>query len=136
MLTHAKTGKYHLGTSLLDPTSHGFGNTHCVQPWNQHVASLCLCGLPCLKYADKPEANPKGPSTQSVRTLVPKTIKSLVFETRTLKYWVLGPSGQGRCRTSTQTFTAKALVLGGFPEVYAWSQKKLHKYWVAVKKFK
>ena len=35
---------------------------------------------------------PEGPSTQCLRTLGPKTIKSMVFETRSLKYWVLGPS--------------------------------------------
>ena len=35
----------------------------------------------------------KGPSTQSLRSLVPNTIKSMVFETRNLKCWVLGPSG-------------------------------------------
>ena len=36
---------------------------------------------------------PEGPSTQYLRTLVPKTIPSMVFGTRVLKYWVLGPSG-------------------------------------------
>ena len=36
---------------------------------------------------------PEGPSTQYLRTLVPNTIKSKVFGTRNLKYWVLGPSG-------------------------------------------
>ena len=33
---------------------------------------------------------PEGPSTQSSRTLVPKTINGMVFLTRLLKYWVLG----------------------------------------------
>ena len=36
--------------------------------------------------------NPEGPSTQYVRTLVPRAIKNMVFGTRDLKYWVLGPS--------------------------------------------
>ena len=35
----------------------------------------------------------EGPSTQYLRSLVPNTIKSMVFGTRKLKYWVLGPSG-------------------------------------------
>ena len=36
---------------------------------------------------------PEGPSTQYLRSLVPKTILLMVFGTRVLKYWVLGPSG-------------------------------------------
>ena len=36
---------------------------------------------------------PEGPSTQYLRTLVLKTIPLMVFGTRDLKYWVLGPSG-------------------------------------------
>ena len=36
---------------------------------------------------------PEGPSTQHIRTLVPKTVKGMVFGTRVLEYWVLGPSG-------------------------------------------
>ena len=36
---------------------------------------------------------PEGPSTQYLRTLVPKTIPLMVFGTKGLKYWVLGPSG-------------------------------------------
>ena len=41
--------------------------------------------------------NSEGPSTQYLRTLVPNTIaiKSMVFGTRNLKYWVLGTSGKG-----------------------------------------
>ena len=34
------------------------------------------------------------PSTQYLRTLVPNTTKGMVVETRVLKYWVLGPSGE------------------------------------------
>ena len=37
-------------------------------------------------------ALPEGPSTQYLRTLVPKAIKGMVLRTRNLKYWVLGPS--------------------------------------------
>ena len=36
---------------------------------------------------------PEGPSTQYLRTLVPKTIKGIVCGTRDLKHWVLGLSG-------------------------------------------
>ena len=36
-----------------------------------------------------------GPSTQYLRTLGPKTMLLMVFGTRVLKYWVLGPSGEG-----------------------------------------
>ena len=35
----------------------------------------------------------EGPSTQHLRTLVPKAINGMVFGTRVLKHWVLGPSG-------------------------------------------
>ena len=44
-------------------------------------------GLACLR------PYPEGPSTQYLRTLVPKTIPLMAFGTRVLKYWVLGPSG-------------------------------------------
>ena len=44
--------------------------------------------------ASSPEhVYPEGPSTQCFRTLVLKTIPFMVFGTRVLKYWVLGPSG-------------------------------------------
>ena len=36
---------------------------------------------------------PESPSTQNLRTRVPKTIKGMVFGTRVLKCWVRGPSG-------------------------------------------
>ena len=36
--------------------------------------------------------SPEGPSTQYLRTLVPKTIPFMAFGTRILKHWVLGPS--------------------------------------------
>ena len=35
--------------------------------------------------------NPESPSTQYLRSLVPNTIESMVFGTRTLENWVLGP---------------------------------------------
>ena len=40
-----------------------------------------------------PQSKGLGPSTQYLRTLVPKAIKGRVFGTRVLKYWVLGISG-------------------------------------------
>ena len=40
--------------------------------------------------------SPEGPSTQYLRTLVPKTIPFMAFGTRVLKCWVLAPSGQYR----------------------------------------
>ena len=36
---------------------------------------------------------PEGPSAQYLRLLVPETILGMVFGTRVLKHWVLGPSG-------------------------------------------
>ena len=36
---------------------------------------------------------PEGQGTQYLRFLVPKTILLMVFGTRDLKHWVLGPSG-------------------------------------------
>ena len=36
---------------------------------------------------------PEGPSTQYLRSMVPKTIPLMVFGTRVLNYGVLGPSG-------------------------------------------
>ena len=42
---------------------------------------------------DSTKAYSEGPSTQYLRTLVPKSTTLMVFGTRVLKYWVLGPSG-------------------------------------------
>ena len=50
---------------------------------------LMLCGLLGRELSRSPE----GPSTQYLRTLVPHTIPLMVWGTRILKYWVLGPSG-------------------------------------------
>ena len=36
---------------------------------------------------------PEGTSTQYLRPLIPNTIKGMVFGTKVLKYFVLGPSG-------------------------------------------
>ena len=36
---------------------------------------------------------PEGPSTQYLRTLVPKTIEGMGFGTRVLRFWLLGPLG-------------------------------------------
>ena len=62
---------------------------------------------------------PKGPSTQYLRSLVPNTIKSMVFGTRNLKYWVLGPSGLHRgsfkdtiLKPRTSTSTEKQILKG------------------------
>ena len=41
---------------------------------------------------------PEGPSTQYLKTLIPTAIKGMVFGTRVLKHWVLGPSGVGHGR--------------------------------------
>ena len=40
------------------------------------------------------QQSPEGPSTRCLRTLVPKTIKSMGFGARVLKYWELEPSGK------------------------------------------
>ena len=45
---------------------------------------------------------PEGPSTQYSRTLVPKAIKGMVFGTRVLTYWALGPSGIARLATEVK----------------------------------
>ena len=37
--------------------------------------------------------SPDGPSTQYLRSQSPNTISSMVLGARSLKYWVLGPSG-------------------------------------------
>ena len=53
-----------------------------------------------------PKHYPEGPSTQYLRTLVPKTIPLMVFATRVLKYWVLGPSGLCKIMTFWVMFRA------------------------------
>ena len=49
------------------------------------LTSTCSCSFICI--------NPEGPSTQHLRTLVPKPINGMASEPRVLKYWVLGPFG-------------------------------------------
>ena len=49
----------------------------------------------------------RGPSSQYLRTLAPKTIPSMVLGTRVLKYWVLGASGEARRRTISNITTGK-----------------------------
>ena len=61
---------------------HGLGNPPRLEPSDQAVGSFCFWGH-CSGV----------PSSQYSRTLVPNTIKGMVFGIRNLKYWVLGPSG-------------------------------------------
>ena len=49
--------------------------------------------LTCSQPDGSYETCPEGPSTQYLRTLAPQTIQGMVFGTRVLRYWVLGPSG-------------------------------------------
>ena len=58
-----------------------------------------------MSYYTSPNKDPEGPSTQYIRTLVPKTIKGMDFGTRILKYWVLGPSGGGSSVGQSQSGT-------------------------------
>ena len=44
--------------------------------------------------------NPEGPSTQYLRILVLNTTESMVFGTKDLKYWLLGPSEKVMMSTS------------------------------------
>ena len=52
---------------------------------------------PCLHLDAPPscEDPAPGPSTQYLRILVIRTIRVWVFGTMDLKYWVLGPFGEG-----------------------------------------
>ena len=54
--------------------------------------------------------NPEGPSTQHLRSLVPKAINSMVFGTRVLKYWVLGPSRESNISAWSITSSAPSSV--------------------------
>ena len=56
------------------------------------LAVETLCADPKSKPSTRP-TEVHGPSTQHLRTLVPKTIKGIVFGSRNLEYWVIGPSG-------------------------------------------
>ena len=66
---------------------------------------------------------PEGPSTKYLRTLVPKACLCMVFGTRDLKCWVLGPSGQERqaaCNALGQLPKAPSTIIA---IVHAWSPK-------------
>ena len=71
---------------------------------------------------------PEGPSTQYLRALVPKAINGMVFGTRVLKYWVLGPSWYEVSWTKYYTFHGfrkrklKYWVFG--PSKHAWQLKE------------
>ena len=54
--------------------------------WTLHSSTAPLKESCCATY-------PEGPSTQDLRSLVPNTIKVVVFETRNFKYRVPGPAG-------------------------------------------
>ena len=51
--------------------------------------------------------HPEGPSTQYLRTLVPKTIPPMAFGIRVLRYWVLGRHTQISAGTSNPAGTRK-----------------------------
>ena len=51
--------------------------------------------VPQLGHSRSLKIYPEGPSTQFLRTLVPKAIKGMDLGIRVLKYWVHGPSGIG-----------------------------------------
>ena len=84
------TSKHNYGFYYRNPTYHVFVHfsrdrdvLRRLRGVNQHVCMVreMVCNFP------------KGPSTQYSRTFVPKTINGMVFGTRNLIYWVLGPSG-------------------------------------------
>ena len=74
----------HLPAHLEKPGSRRFDAAWC-RNWGMHLSSKALHDH-CKTYQ-------KGPSTQYLRTLVPKAMKGMAFGTRVLKYWVLGPFG-------------------------------------------
>ena len=57
------------------------------------VRGLLPQGSTYLHSTNSVPTSPEGPSTQYLRTLVPKTQKGMVLKTRILEYWLLGPSG-------------------------------------------
>ena len=66
------------------PTSAAPSGPRADGPWKWHQV---------FRGPEVPDYNPEGPSTQSLSTLVPNTIKSMVFGIRDHEYWVFGPSG-------------------------------------------
>ena len=61
------------------------------------VYTRAICGLYEVVGSSIPS---EGPRTRCLRALTPKIIPLIVFGTRDLKYWVLGPSGCGCCAAS------------------------------------
>ena len=70
---------------------------------------------------------PEGPSTQYLRILVPNTIESMVFGTRDLKYWVLGPSGLGSS-AAAESWCG----LWGFMRLLPYSRRQEFGIWLLV----
>ena len=66
---------------------------HSARPASMALSSRLESSVACASHPST--SHPEGPSTQYLRTLVPKTIPLAVFGTKGLKYWVLGPSGTG-----------------------------------------
>ena len=56
---------------------------------------------------------PRGPSTQYLKTLAPKTIPLMIFGTNVFSYWVLGSSGFQRKRRGSSS-RETPLCLEGF----------------------
>ena len=59
--------------------------------WGSETAGDRECGS---ELADITDPEGPSPSTQYLRLLVPTAIPFMVFGTRVLKYWVLGPLGR------------------------------------------
>ena len=72
----------------------GLGREH---PKEDHANDCPLRHVPpeskTKNQGNRKDPYPEDPSTQYLRTLVAKPIKGMVFGTRILKYWVLGPLG-------------------------------------------
>ena len=91
---------------------------------NSGFASAGTCGsrqLPFTKTCGRVRrgfCTPESPSTQYLRFLVPKTILLMVFGTRVLKYWILGPLGT-ECRLRATPFACRhldaSICLSAFP---------------------
>ena len=65
----------------------------------------------------------KGPSNQYSRSLVPDTTKGMVFGTRNLKCWVLGPSGIGAFTCGTERGAWRPSIQG-FGVVSRWLYRR------------
>ena len=73
------------------------------------------------------KAFPENPSTQSLRSLVLKTIPQMVFWTRILKYWVLGPSGNvlATLKAQVASLPACSQVASKVSLMQAWSLQRI-----------